>query len=189
MQVLSQLCKHEAMKSLEKEKMCISCEGRIAFDAQTCPYCGTHQTGRSQASFQAPIFQNQSLEDSLTSLYTPPYMGKRSPFFQPSETSIEEPPMNYNDHPIYKEVTEKPQMDPLLGATVEEEKASPQNSFFSTLLLAAGANFSIIGLMQLFFSKNGVLRLEWNASYWFFYCLIGAPLLYFGLKKVRALRD
>lgn len=179
------------MKSTEKEKMCSTCDGMIPFDVDNCPYCGTEQNARQQNSFQTPIFKTQSLEDSLTSLYTPPYMGKRPQFGQQPEISThEETPMtSYNNAPIYKEVTEKPQMNPLLGATVEEEEASPQNSFFCTLLLTLGANFCILGLIQLFFSKNGILRLEWNANYWFFYCLIGAPLIYFGMKKLKTFSE
>nr|NGX47902.1 hypothetical protein [Chlamydiota bacterium] len=76
-------CHDEAMKSMDQEKMCISCDGRIPFDAEVCPYCASKQSGAGmQNSFQAPIFQNQSLEDSLTSLYTPPYQGKRPQFTQ-----------------------------------------------------------------------------------------------------------
>ncbi len=180
------------MKSLEKEKMCISCEGRIAANATKCPYCAAEQgDSEMKNAFQAPLFERQSLEDSLASLYTPPYMGKRPQFGQQEELPLEESSkVVYDEQPsMYKEVTERPQMDPLLGATVQEEEAPPPNSFFSTLLLALGANFSLLGLLQLFFSKNGVLRLEWNASYWFFYCLIGGPLLYFGFKKLKAFRD
>ncbi len=177
------------MKSTEKEKMCSTCDGMIPYESDHCPYCGTEQTPRMQNSFQAPLFQTQSLEDSLTSLYTPPYMGKRPQFGQESETATrQEPPMtSYNNAPIYKQVTEKAQINPLLGATVEEDEAPPKNSFLCTLLLTLGANFSIVGLIQLFFSKNGILRLEWNANYWFFYCLIGAPLIYFGMKKLKDL--
>nr|NGX48283.1 hypothetical protein [Chlamydiota bacterium] len=135
-------------------------------------------------SFQAPIFQNQSLEDSLTSLYTPPYQGKRPQFTQNAPS---EPDLIYEEPPMYKEVTERPEMNPLLGATVDEEETASKSSLLPTVLLFAGANFSILGFMQLFFSKNGILRLEWDANYWFFYCLLGLPLLYFGYKKVKNL--
>ncbi len=170
---------------MEREKLCVQCEGRISLDAQTCPYCAADQsTTRMQNSFQAPIFQSQSLEDSLTSLYTPPYQGKRPQF--ESQASQELPPM-YEEPPLYKEVTERPEMNPLLGATVEEETNKPKSSLWPTLFLIAGANLAILGLMQLFFSKDGLLRLEWDANYWFFYCLLAAPLLYFGYKKLKRL--
>jgi hypothetical protein len=167
--------------------MCISCEGRIPLDAEVCPFCATHQM--VQNSFQAPIFQNQSLEDSLTSLYTPPYQGKQPQFHTtPQEEPMRENAMN-TDPPHYKAVSGRQIMDPLMGATVEDEKEKPKGSIWPILLLLAGVNFSIIGLMQLFFSKDGVLTLEWNANWWFFYCLIGIPLLYFGFKKAKDFSD
>lgn len=174
------------MKSSEKEKICISCEGRISFSTEVCPFCAHHQTqAKAQPSFQTPIFQHQSLEESLTSLYTPPYQGKR-PHFVTGEESTHELPM-VNEHLHYKEVNGKTRSDPLL-TTVDEEPAS-KSSFWPTLFLIAGANVFILGLMQLFFSKNGILRLEWDANYWFFYCLLGAPLLYFGYRKINELKD
>ena len=179
------------MKSLEKEKICISCEGRIPIHIQICPFCASDQSGpRIQNSFQTPIFQNQSLEDSLTSLYTPPYQGKRPQFGQiqdtPYEMPYETPHMDDEERPHYKEVTKTEQVDPLFGATVDEEPTE-KSSLLPTLLLIGGVNIFILGLMQLFFSKNGVLRLEWNATYWFFYCLLASPLLYFGYKKFKEL--
>jgi hypothetical protein len=171
------------MTTTEKEKICVSCEGRIPFDAEVCPYCAVQQSAGGHHSFQSPIFENQSLEDSLTSLYTPPYQGKRPKFGQPREQQLP-----YAEEPsLYKEVTEKPEMNPFLGAIIEDEEQPPKSSLIPTTLLFAGANITLIGLMQLFFSKNGVLRLEWNANFWFFYCLLGIPLLYFGYKKVKDL--
>lgn len=174
---------------MEKEKMCISCEGRIPFNSEVCPYCASKQSGTGmQNSFQAPIFQHQSLEDSLTSLYTPPYQGKR-PQFTLNPTPDPQQSSLYDEEPShYKAV--KPEMNPLLDTNMEEdsmEAKSNTSSLWPTALLLSGAHFSILGLMQLFFSKNGILRLEWDANYWFFYFLVGIPLLYFGYKKVKAL--
>lgn len=179
------------MKSAEKEKMCVSCEGRIPFDADICPYCATDQNvSKLHNSFQAPLFQNQSLEDSLTSLYTPPYQGKRPQFSQPSqEDALEPPPMPLyrEEAPMYKEVTERQQKDPLLGATVEYEEEVQTSSLWPTFFLLLGANVFLLGLMQLFFSQNGIFCLEWNANYWFFYCLLGGPALFYGYKKLKTL--
>lgn len=173
------------MKTEEREKLCVACEGRIPLDAEVCPYCASKQSGAGMRnSFQAPLFQHQSLEDSLTSLYTPPYQGKRPQF---ELDSIPEQPEAAEEEPsLYKQVTERPNMDPLLDALPDEAESVPrQNALLPTTLLIAGANFGIIGLMQLFFSKNGVLQLEWDANYWFFYCIFSLPLLYFGFKKLK----
>jgi hypothetical protein len=146
-----------------------------------------------QNPFQTPLFDNQSLEDSLTSLYTPPYHGKRPQFDAP-----------FVDHPLpstpvlaeappsspYREVRGQDSIDPLKEATTPlEEEASKQSGLIPMTLLFAGSQLVVVGLMQLFFSKDGVLDLEWNASYWVFYFLMSAPLLYFGYKKLKLLRD
>lgn len=169
------------MKTVDKEKMCLSCEGRIPQNAEKCSYCGAEQKN----SYRAPIFQNQSLEDSLTSLYTPPYQGKRPQF-----TQAEEPQPLQSLEPMYKDVTEeKPQMEPLFGSEAKEEEEQKKSSLLPTALLFAGANFLFLGLLQLLFSKDGVLRLEWNAHYWFLYCILSAPCLFFGYKKFKDLKD
>jgi hypothetical protein len=168
------------MKTVDKEKMCLSCEGRIPLNAEKCSYCGAEQKN----SYRAPIFQNQSLEDSLTSLYTPPYQGKRPQF-----TKTEEPQPLQSLEPMYKDVTEQPQMESMIGSTVKEEEEQKKSSLWPTALLFAGANFLFLGLLQLLFSKNGVLRLEWNAHYWFLYCILSAPCLFFGYKKFKELKD
>ena len=96
--------------------------------------------------------------------------------------------MDYQrEMPLYKEVTEKAHLDPLMGATAPEEEAPQKSSFVPTAFLLGGVHFAVIGLMQLLFSKNGVLRLEWDANYWFFYFLASAPLFYFGMKKIKQL--
>lgn len=174
------------MKSIEKEKICVSCEGRIPLDAEVCPFCATDQnkTGLHN-SFKAPLFQNQSLEDSLTSLYTPPYQGKRPQFSEPMSVDSGGETDYEDDMPHYKEVTSTHRDEPILGERQEEE--APKSSLTPTLMLLGGLHFFLLGMMQLLFSKNGILRLEWNANLWFFYCLVGAPLLYFGYKKVKEL--
>ena len=186
-----------SMKNIDKEKMCVSCEGRIHFTADVCPYCATDQTASSMHnSFKAPLFQSQSLEDSLTSLYTPPYQGKRPQFAQQiaeevhsEERMIDSPMYEEPVQQMYREVKRQPELNPLLGATHHEEEDIKESSLWPILFLIGGVNFAILGLMQLFFSKNGVLSLEWNANYWFLHCLISAPLLFYGFRKLRNLKS
>lgn len=177
------------MKSTEKQKMCIHCEGRIPIEAEICEYCASYQTDANvKNSFQAPLFQNQTLEDSLTSLYTPPYQGKKPNF---SQSPAKEEPM-FSAHPqtpMYKDVAGQAPRNPFEGATVNttEEESQQKNSLWPTLFLTTGIFAFVVGLMQCLFSKNGTLHLEWDTNYWFLYCLLGAPLLYFGIKKLREL--
>lgn len=164
------------MKSLEKQKMCPNCEGRIPLEVEICPYCA-HELTVSAAKLHHPLFQPQTLEDSLASLYKPPYQEKRS-------IPIEEPPMSKQSTPTQKNVEAS-----LYGAPIPEERmeqpVEAKSSLMPTLLLLLGSQLLLLGLLLLVFSSNGVLRLEWDASNWFFYCLSALPLLYFGWKKLQ----
>jgi len=193
------------MVAKEKEKLCIQCEGRIPLSAQTCPYCASEQ-GAGRRSFYSPLFQDQSLQDSLTSLYTPPYQGKHPQFgtipeshessFEPEESQAPSsqqefafgaPPI-YEEAPIYKDVT-PPREEELLyqdPSSVEEEVPT-QSSLWPSLFLMFGIYLFIIGFMQMAFSQQGVLKMEWNARYWFCYLLLSAPLLFFGWKRLKTL--
>jgi hypothetical protein len=173
------------MKAEEKEKLCYQCEGRIPFDENLCPYCHAKQMPASERkAAQPPLFKHQSLEDSLTSLYTPPYQGKKPQFVSEAhrqeETWEEEPSM-------FQSAYSNPSLDPMLETPSNEEQVPVKNSLWPIMIFFAGMNFSILGIMQLLFSKGGVLRLEWDANYWFFYFLLGLPLLLLGYKKVQKL--
>lgn len=153
------------MKSIDKQKMCPSCEGRIPVDAEICPYCATELLATNRPS---PLFQSQSLEDSLSALYKPPYSAKRTEMS--GEAKLE--------NSLYKEPAKEAAATP---------KEAGQSSLLPTLLLLTGSNLFLIGLMQLFFAKDGLLQLEWDGSYWFLYCLFALPILYFGYRKVQDL--
>ena len=71
---------------------------------------------------------------------------------------------------------------------IEQSSDEGRSSFWPILLLSIGGNLLTIGLLQLFFSDNGFLKLEWDSSYWFVYCLAAAPLFYFGFKKANTLK-
>ena len=175
------------MKTNEKQKMCPNCEGRISLEAEVCPFCAQEQiVEKGNNSLQTPLFQNQSLQDSLTSLYTPPYSGKRPLFSQ--EIKKETP--TFKENPMYKNVTDEKFQDPLKAisaATNDHENQAEESSLWPTVLMVAGSNFLVLGLLQLFFSENGLLKLEWDGSYWFIYCLLAFPLFYMGIKKMKKL--
>ncbi len=176
------------MKSADKQKMCPHCEGRISFEAEICPYCAQAQeTGKVDQTSQT-LFQNQSLQDSLTSLYTPPYAGKRPLFTQNEKQSIP----TIKENAMYKNVTEEKFQDPLKAISnsavmSDTEQKEGESSLWPTVFMVAATNFFILGLLQLFFSEEGLLRLEWDGSYWFLYCLISLPLFYLGIKKMKQL--
>lgn len=176
------------MKTSDKQKMCPNCDGRIAFEAEVCPFCAHSQVqDKAGASGQTPLFQHQSLQDSLTSLYTPPYSGKRPLFSQNEKQSTPS-----KDYAMYKNVTDEKFQDPLksisAAAANENEQKETESSLWTTVFMVVASNFFLLGMLQLFFSENGVLKLEWDGSYWFIYCLISLPLFYLGIKKLKQLQ-
>src|SRR6185503_15242769 len=58
------------MKPNDRQKMCPSCEGRIPLDANLCPYCAAEQGSSA-------YLHHKSIQESLTSLYPPPYSAKK----------------------------------------------------------------------------------------------------------------
>lgn len=174
------------MHPKDRQKMCTSCDGRIAIDEASCPYCGNEQ-----AMAPGSVNHHQSLQDSLTALYPPPYSSKGNTSFSKPSERIQKTE-NLRDTMQEKRYN---QATVSLGAPTipvdlnEEQRVSEEkSSFWPVLFLSIGANLLVIGLLQLFFSDEGILRLEWNSHYWFVYCLAALPLFFLGYKKVNALQ-
>jgi hypothetical protein len=180
------------MNPKDRQKMCSQCDGRIPYDADACPYCAAEQGALSQSGSAAKEAHHQSLQDSLTALYSPPYTAKN--IFNEKKEFAQIP----KPEPVKESMVEKRFNNPStsLGIpTIPAENAEMQrsdegkSSFWPIFFLSIAGNLLTIGLLQLFFSENGFLRLEWNSSYWFVYCLAALPLFFFGMKKVNTLRD
>lgn len=143
--------------------MCPNCDGRIAYDATQCPYCF--------ATLQVPLDTNQgslfSLQDSL---YAPPYKSV-------TPTPEEKKPMP----PASR--AEAAILTPEAAEETTEVKA-----FWPILLLTLGINLFTFGLLQFFFSDNGIVKLEISSSFWFLYMLVSIPLFYLGFKKAEHLK-
>lgn len=175
--------------------MCTSCEGMIPIDAEICPYCAADhsQSTEQTSSYQAPLFKHQSLEESLTSLYTPPYSSKNHAYA--TEENKAPPPRKNRENPtegmmsaIRKEAAPSLAIPTSATEETEEEQSAQGSTFWAVFMLSLGAVLLNLGVLQLFFSDHGVLKLEWNGAYWFLYCLVSVPLFYLGFKKVNTLR-
>lgn len=162
------------MKQADRQKMCMNCDGRVPFDAASCPYCSA-DVSKIQEERIDPVSRNQAIQDSLTSLYSPPYKGKKT---EQVKTTLRE---RADRSPIAHH-----------GGTAaapgalprdEEETKIGKNVLFSILGLSLGSILFILGLLQIFFSDSGMLRLEWSTKYWFIYTLAALPLLYYGYRK------
>ena len=165
----------DGMKPVDRQKMCMNCDGRVPVEATTCPYCSvdllTQQTEKSD-----PISRNQAIQDSLTSLYSPPYKGKKTVDLKPNvgERIERVAPIAHHGGTAA-----------LPGALPrgEEEGKVGKNVLFSIVALSLGSILFILGLLQIFFSDSGTLRLEWSTKYWFIYLFLALPLLYYGYRK------
>lgn len=222
----------------DRQKMCTSCDGRIPLDADLCPYCAAEQTTAIAPASSAKELHHQSLQDSLTALYSPPQVGKNTGLMSPvsaknlnygfvSPKKVDEDAISGKKQdqdggkiPGFERIEPKtqgqreipnlskpqPLKDPMaekrfnhssaaLGVpTIPVESSEEQHadegrsSFWPIMLLSIGANLLTIGLLQLFFSDNGFLRLEWDSSNWFVYCLAALPLFFFGFKKANTMK-
>ena len=135
--------------------------------SKVCPHCDgniprdaalCHFCGESLF----PKAQHQhSIEKHLESHYRPPYI--------PRETSLHRS-QNETHHQPAEEGVKK------------EMKDSP--SFTSILSLSIGGILLVFSFFLLFFSEEGILRLEWKQSLWPFYLLIALPFLYRGIRSI-----
>jgi hypothetical protein len=166
------------MKTTDRQKMCTQCDGRVPLEATECPFCAHAFAEPIKTSpLNAPLFKNQTLQESLASLYTPPYAGAKNAEKAP-------PPLKKK----LSEFKEAPQPMMNIPTVAKEENSGEETKkdFWVLFALIVGANLLTLGLLQFFFSEGGTLQLEWDSSYWYLYCLIALPLFYFGIKKLNS---
>jgi hypothetical protein len=157
------------MKPLDKFKLCSQCDGRIPIEVVICPYCSA--TLNSQDPQRSAPLRNLASSENLASLYTPPYAAQR---IQPT-SALEE-----------KKRSISPQSEPKVTTLNSEAPQSEEKSEILPIsLLVIGSNLLVISVMQLILSDNGLLKLEWDARYWYIYAIISAPLLWLGIKTLR----
>jgi hypothetical protein len=163
------------MKLNERQKLCATCDGRIPLDATLCPYCAAEQT--------QVYLQHKSIQESLTSLYPPLYAAKnasqnKDQTFKPSH------PQDPMTEKSFQQVSPSTQARFHSEETTMEKNQEEKASFWPILLLSVGANLLVVGLLQLFFSDQGLLTLQWESRYWFVYLFLALPLFFLGFKKL-----
>ncbi len=165
--------------------MCPYCEGSIPINAQECKYCGS--SFMKKTSNVSPY----QTEDSLASLYEPPYAPTRKtasfaiPDPEMSSSMLRDPIMDNEEEeetfprrkPTLKKPTHAQQVE-----SDEEESAQ----IGSILLLSLGGLLFTLAWLLFFFSDHGKLVLEWKSRYWFIYLLVSIPMLYKGWKKLSS---
>ena len=174
------------MKPNDRQKLCPNCDGNVPLEATECPYCAADlsaQAEKDSAPSQAILFKNQSLQESLASLYTPPYSSSTGSSPKAAPAAPKEVPPRRTE--TYKTATPPPAPKPAAMEMAAPEEEVEKGNVLSMILLSISGLMLTLGLLQLFFSDHGILRLEWDASYWFIYCLGALPLFYFGYKKLK----
>ena len=168
------------MSNRKRMKLCANCDGLVDLDVIVCPYCGSDVTQAVSAQkIEKPAVDNRknlTLEQTLSSLYPPPYQPKSI-----DSNSLDPNEIDPSDIEMPK-VKEK---------AIDNSKNLKKDSFeklslvMPTVLFSLGINICLFGLYLLLFSKNGELFIHFKSALWFLYILIGAPLTYMGYKLLN----
>lgn len=156
------------MKQADRQKMCWNCEADVSYDSTYCPFCGTDLL--TTGDYESAPTEDSSIQESLASLYKPPYSVRN----QEGIGVPDEP-----EDAAYAQ--DEPEEEPLHLQAHEEEKGP---TGWPLLLLTIGGQLFTLGLLLLFFQKNGKVTLEWNAHLWAIYLLSALPLLIFGYRSL-----
>ncbi len=161
------------MGSVKNRKLCWNCDGSVHIHSTKCPYCGTDLVAEPQ--------ENEPYQQSA---YAPPPPPVQSP-----EPAAPPPPpyvQQVQPGPDYL-MQNQPPPPPLPNpeTVAHEEQAPARSDIMPLILMLPGAFFLLFSLMLLLFSENGKLTLQWNASYWLTYLLIGLPLLFLGYRSLK----
>lgn len=190
------------MKQVDRTKACWNCEADVSFEATYCPFCGTDLLTSSiekptQAPKQDRKFSDQTLQESLASLYKPPYsvrnrqgLGVPDEREESSYISTEaqkQDPLFQSSYEAQEEAEKAPPMVPEGGieSMDEADEVTKRGSVLPLLFLMIGAHLFMLGALLLFCSQNGKVVLEWSSRFWFLYCALGLPILYFGNRLLK----
>ena len=179
------------MSQNKRMKMCTSCDGFVDLDVIVCPYCGNDLSvlGKSakkeDVSSAGQYKKKLSVEETLSSLYPPPYNPKSIQGADVMKNLPEDPAINNNSRKFNF-------MDEEKINVAENVEKLPSNAivdqsfwrFLPVLLFSLGANIILLGLYLLLFSTNGEIFVRWNAQLWYVYLIIGVPLIAFGYKML-----
>jgi len=182
------------MRQVDRTKICWNCEADVSCEVTYCPFCGTDLL---PASFEASSpsakqdvnFSEKRLQESLASLYKPPYsVRNRQGLGVPDEreelsfTRTEPSKGNPLFHPYEQEGG---QQKLIKQEELKKNETPKKGAILPLLFFMVGAHLFILGMLLLFCSRDGVVTLEWTSHFWFVYCLVGSPFLYFGVRMLK----
>lgn len=170
------------------KQICWYCEGNVSIEAQQCCFCGSELSNENNhstpeetaeptfdASYDSQIAVGTPLDESLARFYKPPYL-IRERFAPPAP--IEKVDKTINTASDLSDSLEEEETSNTAGLS----DAVGNSDALSLLLLSLGAFLLTLGLLLFFFAEEGNVTLEWNTNYWFIYCFLAFPSLYFGFR-------
>lgn len=175
------------MKTTEQNKNCTKCMATVPVEALQCLYCG-NDLSKQHSGYSAPdpgYSQQQTLEQSLYTLYKPSYTPREASIIE-EEKPLEEKPYTFQKAPL-----QTPSY-PFAEQDIAAQTESNEKGFLPVLpfvLLTAGLNLLLFSLILAIFGKNGKLTLSWDTSYWAFLLLTSLPIIYMGWSKTMASRS
>lgn len=163
------------MTKKNDKRLCWNCDGSVSLHLAQCPYCGvelsqTPEQGGEKNPFRGFVSPFQSSAPIDPSVPKPPFA---SVFSQAISVSEDE----WNQS--LGEEAEGPKKE------MEELSSTTKREMIALLLLLPGVVFFLFGLALLLFSSEGVLALEWDQSFAYFYFLGAVPLLFLGWRALR----
>ncbi|MCK4934873.1 MAG: hypothetical protein KAR79_04735 [Simkaniaceae bacterium] len=176
------------MNTTTKNKTCSSCDAELSIAATYCPFCGSDVLGpaKKAKSEGDSIFSDHSVQESLASLYKPPY-SSRNRFGLGVPDERDEGDYSKSETQGASDALFQEYNEETLGK--QETLVSKQGGFLSLLLLTVGAQLFILGLLLALFSSDGKLTLQWSSHLWYWYLLIAAPMLFLGFRQIKKIPD
>lgn len=180
------------MSQNKRMKMCTCCDGYVDLDVIVCPYCGSDLSNVSGVKPQkkeevfpgAQYKKKMSVEETLSSLYPPPYNPKNIPEPDIMKNSSDDPIINTSRKFNFMEEEKVNVAEKVQEKKVDQNSTSSFFRILPILLFSIGVNVLLLGLYLLIFSTNGEIFIRWNADLWYVYMIVSIPLVAFGYKML-----
>lgn len=173
-----------------KKKLCWNCDGHVSFEAESCPYCGSHlekglEIESSNTKAPPPFEQNEFSHEG--NVFKAPFNQTSTPKISIEELQRQEEnqdkPWKISENEWEKLTGERFTRE---GAYEEGEEGTPL--IYTLALLLVGSTFFLFSLALFFFSTEGSLTLEWNGGNWYIFFALSVPMLLFGWKYLKEVK-
>jgi hypothetical protein len=192
------------MNKVLKKRLCWNCEGSVAVNAETCPYCGVSVIPATLEGAEVgftPSYNKEAASGLNSQFFKSPYSSHytANAVLNNEEELDEELGDEFqNEVLLEKEERKKTYKNRTKAKPIEEDPPADEEAvldadqdFKETLkacvLLLSGSVLFLFGLTLAFFAQDGLLTLQWDATLWFVYVAIAMLLLFFGSRSLKKL--